>query len=281
MVFPLKTQYLYVKIDLKRNFLKKSIKRRSKMKLGAQFYSIRDNTKTPDDLKRSFAAMKKIGYEMAQMSAICPIDPVLLRSYSEEYELPITCTHSSPDRIFNDTDALIREHIIYKCPVIGMGSMPDKYRGSLEGLKAFLCDISEPAKRIEAAGLKFAYHNHAFEFKLDGDKPYYDIMIEQAPSLNFILDTYWIKYAGYDHLSYIRRLGGTRMTNIHFKDMDTEPRGNICPCGTGIIDFSEVKSLCEELGVPYALVEQDNAPDSGNSWGEMEISYNNLKELFR
>ena len=60
------------------------------MKLGAQFYSIRDNTTTPEDLKKSFEAIKNIGYEIVQMSAICPIDPELLRSYSEEYSLPIT-----------------------------------------------------------------------------------------------------------------------------------------------------------------------------------------------
>ena len=45
------------------------------MKLGAQFYSIRDNTTTPEDLKSAFEKIKKIGYEISQMSAICEIDP--------------------------------------------------------------------------------------------------------------------------------------------------------------------------------------------------------------
>ena len=70
------------------------------------------------------------------------------------------------------------------------------------------------------------------------------------------------------------------MTNVHFKDMEVEPQGKICPCGTGVIDFGAVKNLCEELKIPNALVEQDNAPDSGNSWGQMEISFNNLKKYF-
>ncbi len=250
------------------------------MKLGAQFYSIRDNTKTPEDLKKSFEAMKNIGYEVVQMSAICPIDPYLLKSYSEEYSLPITCTHSAPDRILGDTDALIKEHIIYGCPTVGIGAMPPSYRNSLEGLRAFLAEISEPMKKIEAAGLKFAYHNHAFEFALDGDKPYYDIMMEEAPTMNFILDTYWVKYAGFDHLDYIKKLGRARIDNVHFKDMSKEPMGSICPCGTGVIDFGKVKALCDELTIPYALVEQDNAPDSGDSFGQMAISFNNLKKYF-
>lgn len=250
------------------------------MKLGAQFYSIRDNTTTPKDLKKSFETMKKIGYEVAQMSAICKIDAALLKSYVDEYSLPITCTHSSYDRIVGDTDALIKEHLTYGCPVIGLGGMPLEYRESLDGFRAFLKSVEEPMKRIEASGLKFAYHNHAFEFKLDGDKPYYDVMVEEAPTLNFILDTYWVKYAGYDYLSYIKKIGKDRMSNVHFKDMASEPQGKICPCGTGVIDFGEVKELCEGLGIPYALVEQDNAPESGDSFGQMEISYNNLKKYF-
>lgn len=250
------------------------------MKLGAQFFSIRDRTQTPQDLKKSFEAMKNIGYSVAQMSAICNIDAELLRSYSEEYSLPITCTHSPYDRIINDTDALIREHLIYNCGVIGLGMMPAEFRGSYSGVKAFLNSIEEPMKKIEAAGLKFAYHNHAFEFELDGDIPYYDIMIDSYPSLNFILDTYWVKYAGFDYISYIKKIGSERMTNVHFKDMASEPRGEICPCGTGVIDFAEVTRLCDGLNIPYALVEQDNAPDYGDSWHQMEISYRNLIKYF-
>lgn len=250
------------------------------MKLGAQFYSIRNKTTTPEDLKASFAAMKKIGYDVAQMSAICPMDPYVLKSYVEEYDLPITCTHTAPDRILGDTDAVIKEHIIYGCPVVGIGSMPNNYRGSVEGVRAFLKDYSEAQKKIEAAGLRFAYHNHAFEFVLDGDKPFYDIMIEEAPTLNFILDTYWVTYAGFDLMKYIEKIGVERMTNLHFKDMASKPQGPICPCGEGVIDFKTIKALGDKLGIHYALVEQDNAAETDDSWGQMAISFNNLKKYF-
>ena len=249
-----------------------------KMKLGAQFYSIRDNTTTPEDLKKAFKAIKEIGYEVVQMSAICEIDADLLRSYSEEFGLPITCTHSPFDRIVNDTDRLIEEHKMYGCPTIALGYMPKEYHG--DGIYDFLDVLREPLRKIKAAGLNFAYHNHAFEFEKVGDKLIYDIMIDELPELDFIIDTYWVKYAGYDYLEYIKRIGAQRIRNVHFKDMASEPRGEICPCGEGIIDFSEVIALCDEMGIENALVEQDNAPDSGDSIGQMKISYNNLKHLF-
>ena len=248
------------------------------MKLGAQFYSIRDNTTTPEDLYRSFKEIKEIGYDVVQMSAICDIDPTLLKSYSEEFLLPITCTHSPYDRIINDTDALINEHKIYKCPTIGLGYMPNEYHGA--GIYDFIEALREPLKKIKAAGLDFAYHNHAFEFeKVDG-KLIYDILIDELPELSFIIDTYWIRYAGYDFIEYIKKIGADRIKNVHFKDMKSDPKGPICTCGEGVIDFAPLVNLCDEIGIENALVEQDNAPDSGNSIGEMKKSYENLKKLF-
>ena len=250
------------------------------MKLGAQFYSIRDNTTTPEDLKESFKKIKDIGYEIVQMSAICKIEAERLKSFSEEFSLPITCTHSPFDRIINDTDALIREHIVYGCPTIGLGSMPREYVESPDGLAAFIDTIKLPIKKIRDAGLRFAYHNHAFEFdKIDGKLPY-DVLIEELPELDFIVDTYWIRYAGYDFMDYIRKLGPDRVRNVHFKDMLTEPKGSICPCGNGVIDFAPLVKLCDEMGIVNALVEQDNAPESGDSIDQMRISYENLKHIF-
>ncbi len=251
------------------------------MRLGAQFYSIRDKVKTPKEIRESFEAMNQVGYTIAQMSGIGEIAPEELRDISLEYDMPITCTHINPANLRDDTDKYIKEHKIYGCPVIGIGSMPTEYRGSLEGVRAFIKDFSEVSKKIGDAGLTFAYHNHAFEFEDLGGIITYDLLIEEFENLNFIIDTYWVKFGGYDYLDYIKKLGRKRITNVHFKDMKTEPQGEICPCGVGVIDFAPVVKLCDELDIPNALVEQDNAPSFGDSYEQMKISYNNLAHLFK
>ncbi len=250
------------------------------MRLGAQFYSIRDRAATPEGIRESFATMKSIGYTIAQMSAIGPIEPERLRDISDEYDMPIVCTHTNPDLLFSDTEKIINEHKIYKCDTVGIGGMPVKYRGTLEGIRAFIEDYKEIAKKIEDAGLKFAYHNHAFEFdKLDGVLPF-ELLIEDFESLNFIVDVYWMKYAEVDYIEYIKRLGPKRTQNIHFKDMASYPKGAICPCGAGVIDFAPLYDLCCELNIPNALVEQDNAPSSNDSFGEMKKSFDHLAPIF-
>jgi len=251
------------------------------MKLGAQFYTLRERATTPEGIENCFRAMHEIGYEVAQMSAIGPIAPERLREFSAQYSLPITCTHSPFDRIVNDTDALIREHKIYGCPVIGLGGMPAEYKKSIESARAFLACIREPMKKIADAGMRFAYHNHAFEFCAEDGSDIFEILLEEAPELNFILDVYWVAYAGHDPLAYVRRIGRERMTNIHFKDMLTAPRGPICPCGAGVIDFASLAKLCEQVGIENALVEQDNAPNLGDEFEQMAESYRHLRPLIR
>ncbi len=250
------------------------------MKLGAQFFTLRERNKTPEGLYNSFKMVKEIGYQVVQMSAICQIEAERLKSFSEEFDLPITCTHSPLDRILNDTDALVKEHVTYGCPVIGLGMMPKEYHGSIEGARKFIDLIREPIKRIEDAGLRFAYHNHEFEFVDLGGVCSYDLLMEELPTMNFILDTYWFKHAGRSYLDYIKLMGNERLTNVHFKDMKTEPQGEICPCGEGTIDFAPVVKLCDDLKIPYALVEQDNAPKLGDEFEQLATSYNNLKHLF-
>lgn len=251
------------------------------MKLGAQFYTLRERAKTPEGVETCFRAMKEIGYDNVQLSAICKMEAQALADLSARYALPIVCTHSPLERIIADTDALIAEHKTYGCPVIGLGSAPGDVRASVAELRAFFDSLRAPAQKIRDAGLRFAYHNHNFEFEPIEGVRFFDILLSDYPEFDFILDTYWVRYAGCDTSEYIRRIGeAKRMQCIHFKDMKTEPKGDICPCGAGITDFAPIVRLCTSLGIENALVEQDNAPALGDEFAQMKFSYDHLKSLF-
>ena len=248
------------------------------MRLGAQFYSIRNHTQTPEGVEDAFCEMKKIGYTTVQLSAICKMDANELKRISEKYELPIVTTHTAPDRILNETEAVIAEHKIFGCPEIGIGSMPKEYQDSIEGVRNFIQEFTPALQKIKAAGLRLAYHNHAFEFKDLGGTNAYEILINEMPDLYFIVDTYWLRYAGQDIEKTIERLKD-RIVSVHFKDMECEPQGKICPCGDGVIDFLPIMKLCDQLSIPEALVEQDNAPDT-DSYACMKKSFEGLRGIF-
>lgn len=252
------------------------------MKLGAQLYSLRTSCETPEDLLKTMKRVKEMGYEVAQASGICQIEGELLRSYIEETGLPMTCTHRSFDEIVNHTEESIKWHKTIGSPIVGIGGMPVEFRGSLEGLKKFKEAMAEPVKKIRDAGLRFTYHNHAFEFDMwDGVLPY-DYLIEELPDFDFIHDVYWSTYAGQDPAKYIELLAkADRMTDVHFKDMLSAPKGPICACGDGVIGFAPLAQLCSSLGVKNVHVEQDNAPSFDDPFEQMERSYKHLAPMIK
>lgn len=267
----------YAKIDLPRIFGKETT-----MKLGAQLYSLRDECNTPERLYNCFKRVKEIGYDNVQASGICAIEGERLLSYVEEFDLPIGCTHRPFKEIVENTDECIKFHKTIRCPVIGLGCMLEEHKTSYEGLLEFHRLIKEPLKKIKDAGLSFAYHNHAFEFESHDGVMIYDYLINEIPDLDFIHDIYWSTYADASPEKYVKLFGETgRMNHIHFKDMKTAPKGPICPCGDGVIDFSALAALCEKYGIEHVYVEQDNAPETGDSFGEMAKSYAHLAPIIR
>lgn len=251
------------------------------MLICAQLYSVRDAGKTPEGIRETFHKIKEIGYEGVQVSGLGKIDAKELAQISEETSLPIVCTHDPIDRVIGDTDALIEEHKIYGCDVIGLGYMPGAYHGSKANLEKFFNDINGATEKIRKAGLKFAYHNHAFEFEKleDSDEIFFDIMLERHPEWQYIIDVYWMRYAGYPVTEYMRKVGGERLTNIHFKDMAADR--SICACGEGVTDFKVLADLCREIGVKNVLVEQDNAVSFPDMFEQMAISYRHLLPIVK
>jgi len=263
------------------------------MKLGAQLYSVRDNVQNADDFRTTLLRLKKMGYENVQASGIGPISPEDLRDISLETEMPIVCTHISLERIVNDTDAVIREHKLFNCPVIGLGAMPKENRSTQEGLDSFLAQMKTPVEKILDAGLQFSYHNHQFEFVVPegGNRMMFDYMLEKCPDWLFLLDTCWIEYAGQSTVEYIDKIGGHRLTNVHFKDVAHHDPADpqeilgqkisrfIRTPGQGRLDFKAIYDACARVGVQNVLVEQDNAPKTPDAFAEMEFAFKHLRPI--
>ena len=251
------------------------------MKLGAQLYSVRTFTQTADDLDVTFARLKEIGYECVQLSGEGPIPAEQLSEISQKHQLPIVCSHVPIARILNDTEAVINEHRIFGCSVIGLGSIPKDKRENREALDAFLEDLKVAVAKIEAAGMKFAYHNHAFEFEptTDGSPRLFDRLLAEFPNWGFIMDTYWVEFAGESAVEYLYKIGSDRLANVHYKDMANDEARSICACGNGVLDFEAIYRACAELKVQNVLVEQDNAVKFDDPFAQMATSFAHLRPI--
>ena len=92
------------------------------MKVGAQLYTVRDLCKTAEEFRETLHKLYDIGYRDVQISAI-NLPPKEIRAICDEVGMKIIITHSSPNRILNDTAAVIEEHRLLGCDYVGIGEI--------------------------------------------------------------------------------------------------------------------------------------------------------------
>lgn len=251
------------------------------MKIGAQLYTIRNYTQNEVDLGRALEQVAKIGYEVVQLSAIGPIAPKTVKNLCDQNGLKIVLTHTPEARFLNDLDKVIEEHQMYGAKYVGLGAMSEKYRN--EGwLPRFAEDFEGPARKLKEAGLKFMYHNHAFEFvHLSDGRTMMEHLLEMMPAdiMGITADTYWLQFAGVDVNAWMAA-HADRLPCVHLKDL--VPAGfevHMAAVGQGNINYADILKTLSANGVTeYALVEQDNC------YGEYQLdclkkSYDHLVKL--
>ena len=251
------------------------------MKIGAQFYTIREHCKTLEDFAESLKKVADIGYTTVQISGTCPYDAQWLKEQLDKNDLKCVITHTPAARLQNETVAVCDEHKIFGAGCVGLGMHTIK--GDLEEEYAKFVSLYKPvAKTIKEQGLYFMYHNHDQEFQKIGGKTILEKMAEDfAPDeMGFTLDTFWVQAGGASPLEWVEKLKG-RLPCIHLKDFRYARGGfteNICAVGDGNIHFEPIIQAAEAAGTQYLLVEQDNCHGE-DPFECLARSYRNLRAM--
>lgn len=240
------------------------------MRFAAQLFTIREFTKTRADFRESLSKLKEMGYESVQLSAVgCmagenpEVDAQDCRELLDEVGMAAPLTHRPWEEIKHRTDSCIEFHRTIGAELVAIGSIPAEYRAEgLDGYRRFVDDCARPIEELGAAGLMFAYHNHAFEFERMGplgERPF-DVMAQRGQAgFHFELDTYWVVHAGVSLERTIGQLAG-RLPMVHVKDramVGNEAR--MAPIGRGNIDWSEALPMLVRAGTTLCAVEQDDS----------------------
>jgi len=248
------------------------------MILGAQLYTIREFTKTPECFDESMSKIAQMGYNFVQISAIGQtVTPEVVSEVCNKYNLGAVITHTNPGRILNETQAVIDEHKVIGAGFIGIGSMPNEYPRSLDGYMQFVKDYTPAAKMIKAQGLTLMYHNHAFEFEKYNGRTGMHIIKDEMPEVGFTLDTYWIQAGGCDPAQFIIDFKD-RCKVVHFKDMIiTDNKQCMAEVMEGNLNWDAIFKACVIANVEYAMVEQDDCYGK-DPFDCLALSLNNLKK---
>lgn len=234
----------------------------SKCVIGAQLFTVRQFTKTIEDVAQTLRKVAEIGYKAVQISAFGPVDYKEVAKLVKDYGLVVGATHHGWGEFRDTLDDVIARNKAWGCDHPAVGALPGEYRG-LDGIKRFLDEIGPITARLAAEGMDFSYHNHNWEFaRLDGpaSKTWMDTILElsEGKGLNFEIDTYWVQAGGAEPTLWLKKCAG-RMPVIHFKDMCVMPNGEIrmAPIGEGNLDWPGLLKAARAGGTEFAFVEQD------------------------
>jgi sugar phosphate isomerase/epimerase len=251
--------------------------------LGVQLYTIRDlvkDGKLLDLLKQ----IRAIGYEEVELYES-------LYSYPS-HELSSIVRRAGLAPIsgafdYNDFPAKITyaRRLGLKwmvCPIL-----PQAQWGSPEGFRRAAASFNTWGKQCQQHGMRFAYHNHNYEFQdLKGTTGFDILLKETDPELVFLeLDSYWIAQAGRDPVLLLNQLG-KRVRLLHLRDRKADvptsqaldnSAEHFTEVGSGTIAWRPLLALAQKIGVEHYFVEQDKSNTS--PMDSLKTSYAFLRKV--
>ena len=245
-------------------------------RIGVQLYTVR--TLMQADFEGTIEQVAGVGYDEVEFAGYYDRSPEQVRALLDRLGLTAPAVHVGYDQLQNELDAFIAAartigHRYVVCPYL-----TEEQRSSLETYRGHAAFFNEVGRRLRDEGLRFAYHNHDFEFvPIDGTMPYQILLEETDPELvDMELDLYWTVRGGQDPQTYFERYPG-RFKLFHVKDMsDRAGAQAMAAVGEGELDFATMLAQAQAQGGEHYFVEHDNAPDPMAS---IRASYEHLAGL--
>lgn len=239
------------------------------MPIGIQPYTVRDILKT--DFLGTIRKLYDMGYRALELSGGPAFGDFYGNKPAELQKILTGMGWQTPSCHFGapkDDDEWARNieysqlfHVQYM-----LCATPPKSADSLDGWKRTAALFNHLGEMCKNAGLKFAYHNHNFEFRVFDGVAGYDELLRSTDSnlVKMEMDCFWAVFAGQDPVKYFSSNPG-RFALLHIKDLKPGYKpttggfeGNpFAEVGSGIIDWKRIFTAASKNGLKHYYVEQD------------------------
>ena len=251
--------------------------------IAVQLYTLRDHTKTPADIAKTLARVKKIGYDAVQSSALGKIEPQELAKILKNEGLTCCATHIGLDAMRDTPEQVIENHKLWGCELTAIGGWGWKDVESAESWTNFAKEYSAIASKFKGSGVSIGYHNHSHELVKYNGQTALDLLFKNFSSDVWMeVDTYWITHGGGDPIEYVNKYAG-RLPAIHLKDMgigtvNGDRKQQMREIGEGNLNFRGIVEAARKAGTKWFIIEQDNC-NGLDPFDCVERSLKNLKAL--
>jgi sugar phosphate isomerase/epimerase len=173
----------------------------------------------------------------------------------------------------------LRDHIgkvIAKAKALGVhyvvcGWIPHKGKFSEQDARNAIAVFNTAGKKLKAAGFRFAYHPHGYEFRPWKNETLFDLMVAKTKPqfVTFELDTFWALWGGADPVKLLKKYP-SRFELLHLKGLKKGVKGNLTghdasigddevPVGQGQVDWPAVLRAAQQAGVKHYFIEDESS----------------------
>lgn len=239
-------------------------------RIGLQLYSVREDM--AKDPVGSIRALSKMGYRLVEAygfdaGKLFGMPYADFGKLLQDNGMKMASTHCATTLKYFDE---------------GKRDITDAYKKIVDdaagaGLKYLICPFMEVAERPQIdkmvqlfnaagkycrkAGIRFAYHNHDFEFTQKGDDGRLLIewlLQEVDPGLMAMeMDLYWVNFAHYNPHDWFRLYPG-RWELCHVKDLANSEKRETIEVGDGAINFRDIFAHSGQAGLKYYIIELEH-----------------------
>lgn len=255
-------------------------------RIGLQMYTLRNHTKTPEDYKATLKRVAEIGLKVVQMTPPSFLTVEETAKLLKENGLRADSVYRQTGNITCDMEQIKRDAEILGTDVLRTNSIPKELRNDADGYRKFAEQMNAEGRACKAAGLRYIYHFHAFEWVNFGDVRGIDIMLNETDpeAVMFQPDVFWLTNAGTEPSNSLK-LFKDRVFYIHVKDFAIRKlEGKIedvpyrfAPVGTGNLNWPGIIATADELGIERFVIEQDIC--DGDAFEDVKLSFDNLNKM--
>ena len=230
-------------------------------KIGVQLYTVRNEMKR--DVDATLARVAEIGFQEVEFAGYFNKNPDDLRRTLARLGLTAPGAHYSFEEMRDGWDRTLdaASRVGHRWAIVAW--IPGEERTTLDGWRRVAEWFNHAGEQTRAAGLRFAYHNHSYEFTpVEGRIPFDVLLAETDPAVVEIeMDLYWITKGGQDPRVYFARHPG-RFPLVHVKDAGPAPDFQMVDVGRGAIDWKGIFAMSRQAGMRHVFVEHDEPDDA-------------------
>jgi sugar phosphate isomerase/epimerase len=202
--------------------------------IGLQLYSVRDLL--PKDYEGTLRQLGAMGYREVEAAGFFGHTPSQVRQAMDHVGLSCVSAHYPLKDLLPKLEETIQfgkdlglKYIVCSAPwlkdpsrVKDPGSRAARDAMTLDDWRWNAEQFNRIGERVNAAGLRFAYHNHTAEFRSENGVVFYDELLRttDADKVTMEMDCGWVVVADKKPVDYLTRYP-TRFSMLHTKDFKT------------------------------------------------------------